>query len=251
MELPHKWVGNISPIPLREPSGMTYHPQRQTLFVIGDEGDLYEMRNDGKLIKTGRLKYADLEGITVNPATGLLYAVVESEELILEIDPETVEVMRKFRVNRNFQGRELLKKGGTGLEAIVFIPDASHPEGGTFWVGNQSFILKPNKEPSIICEVVLPLVSSNAKKAEGQILRYFPLAMTDISGLAYDAERERLLVLSDANNLLLETTLAGQAPHRYLIPGDDQEGVALDQLGFIYIAQEDGQIIKLKDERAD
>ena len=109
---------------------------------------------DGGLIRKGLLEQTDIEGITVHPETGLLYAVVEGDEVILEIAPQTFRITREFRVNRNFEGRELLKKGGMGLEAIAFIPNAFHPEGGTFWVGNQSFSLKQGKEPSVICEVI-------------------------------------------------------------------------------------------------
>jgi uncharacterized protein YjiK len=249
IELPYKWIGNIFPINSGEPSGITYHPKRRTLFVVGDEGTLYEMRTDGRLIRTAQLKQMDLEGITVNPASGLLYAVVEGDDAILEIAPETFRVTRKFKINRNFEGRELLKKGGMGLEAIVFLADPAHPEGGTFWVGNQSFTLKPGKEPSILCEVALPLNSSDAKKDQGQILRFIPLSIIDISGLAYDLARQSLLVLSDTTNLLLEVTLEGNVRHQYLIPGTDQEGVVLDGMGFMYIAQENGEVIKLEDRR--
>ena len=258
IQLPYKSIGNIAPILMRELSGATYHPQRQTVFVVGDEGDIYEIRTDGGLIRQGYLKQTDIEGITVHPETGFLYAVVEGDEEILEIVPHTFQVTRKFRVNRQFEGKELLKKGGMGLEAIAFIPNAFHPEGGTFWVGNQSFSLKQGKEPSIICEVVVPLVSSKPapgvdkakmKQAEGQIARFFPLSIIDISGLAYDLERQCLLVMSDTTNLLQEVTLDGNVRRQYLILGHDQEGIVIDKMGFMYIAQENGEIIKLEDHR--
>lgn len=258
VQLPHKSIGNIAPIPMRELSGATYHPQRQTVFVVGDEGDIYEIRTDGGLIRQGYLEQADIEGITVHPETGFLYTVVEGDEEILEIDPQTFRTTRKFGVNRQFEGVELLKKGGMGLEAIVFIPNAFHPEGGVFWVGNQSFNLKEGKEPSVICEVVAPLVSSKTApgvnkaktpQVEGQISRFFRLSIIDISGLAYDLERQCLLVMSDTTNLLQEITLEGNVRSQYLIPGHDQEGIAIDKMGFMYIAQENGEIIKLEDHR--
>ena len=223
------------------------------MFAVGDEGDIYEIRTDGGLIRKGLLEQTDIEGITVHPETGLLYAVVEGDEVILEIAPQTFRVTRKFRVNRNFEGRELLKKGGMGLEAIAFIPNAFHPEGGTFWVGNQSFSLKQGKEPSVICEVIVPLLSSTASsdtdKIEGQISRFFSLSIIDISGLAYDQERQCLLVMSDTTNLLQEITLDGNVRRQYLIPGHDQEGIVIDKMGFMYIVQENGEIIKLEDHR--
>jgi hypothetical protein len=219
------------------------------------------------------LQQDDLEGITVNPATGLLYAVVEGDDAVLEIQPETFRVTRRFKINRDFEGRELLKKGGMGLEAIVFVPDLSHPEGGTFWVGNQSLNLKPGHEPSIVCEVVLPIVSSHETRptpaphpsplspslgrgeggegrgGEGKIVRFFPMDVVDISDLCYDSVCDCLLAISDTANLLIEMTRDGKLLRRYLLPGDNQEGIVLDGKGFMYIAQESGEVIKLQDRR--
>ena len=189
-----------------------------------------------------------MEGITVNPETGFLYAVVDREDSIIEIDPSSFKFTRKFPVNRNFEGQELLKKGGMGLEAIVFIPRPFHPEGGVFWIGNQSFSLKPNREPSVICEVVIPINSTDTNKG-GEITSFLPPQIIDISGLDYDTSRECLIVVSDTTNLLMEIKQNGDILQQYLHPGSDQEGIALDDLGFAYIAQENGKIIKIEDYR--
>jgi len=246
--LPSKWVGSIFELKDSEPSGITYHPIRKTLFIVSDEGNLHEIRTDGSLIRTESIEQEDLEGITVNPATGFLYAVVEGEDSIIEIDPSSFKLTRKFPVNRNFEGQELLKKGGMGLEAIVFIPRPFHPEGGVFWIGNQSFSLKPNRERSIICEVVIPINSTDTNK-EGEITGFLPSQIIDISGLDYDTSRECLIVVSDTTNLLMEIKQNGDILQQYLLPGSDQEGIALDDLGFAYIAQENGKIIKIEDYR--
>ncbi len=249
IELPYTWVGNISKTTIAEPSGVTYHPIRRTLFVVDDEGHIYEIRPDGTVIQTKALQARDLEGITTNPTTGWLYAAVEDDEAILEISPQTLTIHREFKINRTFEGKPLLKKGGMGIEAIAFVPDASHPEGGTFWIGNQSFSRKPDGEPSIICEVVVPLLTSEAAEAEVKIIRFFKMGFLDISGLAYNAKADSLVLISDTTNLLVELKRDGTNLHRYLLPGDDQEGITLDGLGYMYIAQESGQIIKLADRR--
>ena len=44
-------------------------------------------------------------------------------------------------------------------------------------------------------------------------------------------------------------TLEGNVRRQYLIPGHDQEGIVIDKMGFMYIAQENGEIIKLEDHR--
>ena len=249
IDLPYTWVGNISRAQIAEPSGVTYHPLRKTLFVVDDGGFIHEIRLDGTKVKTKDLQARDLEGITMDPGTGWLYTVVEDDEMILEINPQTLTIRREFKINRSFEGKTLLKEGGMGVEAITFVPDTSHPEGGTFWIGNQSVNLKPNKEPSVVCEVVVPLNTSEAQMAEATIIRFFEMDFIDISGLAYDAQADYLVLISDTTNLLVELKRDGTLLHRYLLPGDDQEGVTLDGLGYMYIAQESGQIIKFADRR--
>ncbi len=250
IELPYNWLGNITDANIAEPSGITYHPTRRSLFVADDSGSIHEIRTiDGTLVQSKMLNERDLEGITVNPDTGWLYTVIEDDETILEIDPATLIIQREFAINRKFESKTLLKKGGMGIEAIVFIPDASHPEGGTFWVGNQTFSLKPEDEPSVICEVVVPLRSSQADRTEGRIIRYHQMNFIDISGLAYDERAKCLVLISDTTNLLIELKPDGTILSQYLLPGDEQEGVVLDGLGYMYIAQETGQVIKLADRR--
>ena len=247
--LPYEWAGNICQTPIVESSGIAFHTIRKTIFVVSDEGELHEMRTDGRPVRSQSLKQTDLEGITMNPSTGLLYAVVEGDDAILEISPQTFEITRRFEINRDFEGRELLRKGGMGLEAIAFVPIDSHPEGGTFWVGNQSFSLKPNREPSVVCEVAVPLSSTNPSPPEGKIVSFFPLSIIDISGLAYDSSRRCLIVVSDTTNLLVEVTRDGTVLRQHLLPGNDQEGITLDSEGFMYIAQENGEVIKIEDRR--
>ena len=71
----------------------------------------------------------------------------------------------------------------------------------------------------------------------------------DISGLAYDTQGDLLVLISDTTNLLVELKREGTILSQYLLPGDEQEGIVLDGLGYMYIAQENGEIIKLADRR--
>jgi uncharacterized protein YjiK len=247
--LPYNWIGNIAKSRIAEPSGIAYHPERQTLFIADDSGTIYEVQLDGTPVRSRMLNELDIEGITVNPDTGFLYAAVEDDETILELDPETLAIQREFKIGRNFEGKQILKKGGMGIEAIAFVPDASHPEGGTFWVGNQSFSLKSKDEPSVVCEVSVPLRSGKTRRASGTIIHAYRMNFIDISGLTYDAQGDVLVLISDTSNLLVELKREGTILGQYLLPGDEQEGVVLDGLGYMYIAQESGEIIKLADRR--
>ena len=65
------------------------------------------------------------------------------------------------------------------------------------------------------------------------------MGVTDLSGIHYVPESDRLLVISDSNNLLLEVSLAGQILKTYPLPGKKQEGITVDGDGFLYIAQDE------------
>ena len=43
--------------------------------------------------------------------------------------------------------------------------------------------------------------------------------------------------------------LDGRLVHEYAFLGDNQEGIAVDEEGFLYIAQDTGGILKVKDLR--
>ena len=243
---PYEWVGNIDKIKFREPSGIVYHPARRTLFVVSDEGELCEIHTDGRLVKHKRIRKGDFEGVTVDPATGRVYIAVEGEERILEIDPDTFDVLREFTIERTFKGRTVLKSGGQGIEAITFVPDPNHAEGGTFFAANQSFSLTDAAEPSALFEIGVPLRTASGPKAQAKILRMMPLPVIDLAGLHYDASRDRLYVVSDSHNAFLEVSRDGQLLAAYAFPGRAQEGITVDPDGFVYIAQDSGGIVKIR-----
>ncbi len=240
---PNKWVGDIDKIGFNEPSGIVWHPLRKTLFVVGDEGDICEIATDGTPVKQGHLRDADLEGVTCDPASGLLYVAVEEAEAVLEVDPETFAILREFSIPREFEGRTLLAAGGEGIEGITFVPDDSHPQGGLFHVANQTFTLSNEQDISAVFQVELPLRDATTGP---RITGWFSPGIIDLSALNYDAETDRLLVVSDSTNTLLVYSRDCELLDVYAFPGDNQEGVTMDPDGYIYIAQDTGGIIKLK-----
>jgi uncharacterized protein YjiK len=241
---PNEWVGDIDPIGFNEPSGICWHSQRKTLFVAGDEGDICEIKPGGSLVKQKRIRDgADFEGITHDPATGLLYLAVEEAESIVEVDPETFAILREFSIPREFEGKTLLRAGGEGIEAITFVPDAEHPEGGVFYVANQAFTLSDEEDISAVFQVDVPL---RTRAGAARITGYFAPGIIDLSGLHYDPATDHIIVIGDATNLMLEYSRDHRLLHVYALPGDNQEGVTVDPDGFIYIAQDSGGIVKLK-----
>ena len=132
----------------------------------------------------------------------------DGDDVILEFDPDRGEVIRRFPINRGFQGNPNFLQKQTdnydnGIESIAFVPDENHPEGGTFYVGNQW-------DPPMIMEVFVPLKSSQAPEAEAKIIRVLPFKMDDPSGMYYDFETKHLNIVSDADNIFVEITLEGR-----------------------------------------
>lgn len=251
IRFPYQWIGtpgfsgNIDQQDFLEPSDICFHPIRKTLFVVSDEGEICEIKTDGTPLFNIKIP-GDLEGITVNPQSGLLYIIKEGNDIILEFNPEKREVTRTFPVNREYQGNKnfLQKQEGydNGIESIAFVPDDDHPEGGTFYAGNQW-------DPPCIMELWVPLKSSKAETSEAKILRVLPFKLDDPAAMYYDPQTGLLNVVSDADNILVEITLDGRLVKEYAFLGDNQEGIARDDEGYLYIAQDSGGIIKVKDLR--
>ena len=252
IRFPYKWLdvqgygGDIDKQQLREPSGICFHAQRGTLFVVSDEGEVAEIKKDGTPVANWMVK-GDLESIAIVPETGLLYIGIEGEDILLEFDPIRGEVTRRFPINRSFKGDPNFLKKQTdsydnGIESLAFVPDNNHPEGGTFYVGNQW-------DPAMVMEVLVPLKSSRAAEAEARIIRVLPFKMNDPAAMYYDPVTKRLNIVSDADNILVEVTLEGRMVKEYAFLGNDQEGLCRDDEGYLYIAEDEGGIIKVKDLR--
>ncbi len=238
---------NIDRAGFPEPSGLVYHPGRGTLFVVSDEGHVAEMSLSGDSLRQATIG-GDMEGITVNPATGLLYVAVEGRETIVEVDPEGLTAVREFSLERTFEGRTVMRAGGQGIEGIAFLPDAAQPDGGTFLVCNQGFDLADTEDGSAIFEVEVPLAEAGG--GPGKLVRRIVPGVADLADLFYDATTDHLLVICDSPNLFLELARNDEVTRCFALPGDNQEGITLDGQGNLYLAQDSGGIIKFLPPKA-
>lgn len=242
---PYQRIDNIDANDFNEPSGLVFHPLRGTLFVIGDEGDIAEIQPDGRLIKEQKIDKKDFEGITCDPATGLLYVVEEGQARIFEINPENFSVVREFSIEPVFGKKMILADKKNRVEAITFVPDAAHAEGGTFYLANKN-LDSHDPAASIIFGVEVPLKSSLNQNLPAKIISSFTLSVPDISDLYYNPSNDHLNIISDQTNTFFELTKDGQVLKSYALPGDNQEGFTVDNNGFLYLAQDSGGIIKFK-----
>jgi len=244
------WPSGQKQVTFPEASGLVYHPLRETLFVVGDEGFIGEVALDGTLLRQEAVQAIDLEGITVDPQSGLLYGAVEGDDLILELDPDTLEILRQINIERPFQGEILLAKGGSGIEAITFVADEDVESGGYFLLANQN--KKTGKgipDPSVLVRVDLPPQQNDMFETTAVITQAFYPNIPDMSGLHFDASDGHLFVISDRANGLFKVTVEGDILYEDFLPGKKQEGFTVDRDGVFYIAQDSGSIMKAVDSR--
>jgi hypothetical protein len=56
-------------------------------------------------------------------------------------------------------------------------------------------------------------------------------------------------IVSGADNIFVEITLEGKLVNQYAFLGDNQEEITWDDEGYLYIVQDSGGILKVKDLR--
>ena len=244
----YQLVDSDNTVRLSKLSGIVFHPERQTFFAVSDKGYIFELAPDGTLIYEKEIdRKLDFEGITFSPVSGLLYIAIEGQEAILEVSPETLEAGHKIPIDLVFEGKVLLTAKGKGVEGITFVPTSDGVPKGTFYLVNQSDEFE-GIDASIVFEIV---IEDTVTGPVARIVRYFPLGVTDMSGIHYISNGDQLLIISDANNMMFLVSLSGEVLEVWPLPGDSQEGVTIDEDGFLYIAQDKkSQLLKFRPRNA-
>ena len=211
--LPGTTIGNLPS--QYETSGLTWHDGLQKLFAVSDEGIVSMMNADGSDIVNWNVP-GDLEALTVADHTSnYIYIGVENPDSILEFDVSTGQVTRTFDLTDWMNGAD-----NRGLEALAFVPDATHPEGGLFYAGLQS--------DGRIYQFALPIVSSSSSTAVTFVQSMaIEGGSTDLAGLAYDPSSGLLLAMFDSLDQLHVVDRDGQLRSRWNVPGVGQEAVIL------------------------
>jgi len=216
----HDLFHRIASIP--EASGISYCCDSDTLVVANDEGWYYEIGRDGTVLKKKRLGDYDLEGVICGDKH-LLFAV--EDKGLLEVSRE--DGRKKLIVpNPYYRNRKISLFGKKhGIEGIT-------KDGNLIYLSRQA----KKKRDSIV--VALKMKGNRAK-----IVDVFKQKTADISGLDY--HHGILYMVSDKKDLLLQYDLKKMKTVRKIkLPKAAQEGIAFDGEGCLYIADDDGYILK-------
>jgi len=225
------------PLPeFAEPSSIVYHPERKSIFIVGDEGDIGEVSLEGKLLRSSHLG-GDLEGITIDPATGLLYVAREGHEIVFEVQPDDFKITRRYTIDRTFEGNpNFLARGGDGIEGITFVPDSQAKEGGRFYAANQY-------DPAVLIELAIPIRSSKEKFENARILSSHPVETAPLSDVIWEPRHEAFLVVSALWKKVYVVDAEGRNLRSARIPGLMPEGLAMLPDGRFLISQDTGGLL--------
>lgn len=236
-------IGTIATI--KEASGICYIAKTDTLFVVGDNGFVYEIDKNGLELNKKDLRWTknnDFEGIAYDEQTDLLYIVLEGVDNILVLN-RALDYLREINIERkDSEGRNILANEGEGLEGISV-------HNGEVYVSNQSFVKLPESDPSVL--VKLDSVFDDKATIEEVIDHGY----INISGMTF--HDGILYLVSDTDNLLVKYDIVNDEviDEQNIKNIDDAlvnislEGVAFDNNGYIYFAIDDkkeGKILKYK-----
>ncbi len=228
----------IAKIP--EASGICYIPKSQMLIVVNDEGWIYKLSKKGKIKRKLFLGKYDLEGIAYDKKNDKLLLAVEGAESILILNRKSLELEKKIKIKRKFQKIKLLKKNKkAGIEAIAI------DENGNIFLSNQSEITykkKLKKNASVVFKI------DSLKEKKAKIVEVYNHGYIDIAGLTfYDGY---LYMTSDKKNLLIKYDIKrNKTIKKIKLAKSAQEGICFDDEGNIYIADDNGRILRYKKDK--
>ena len=223
-------IGGVS----QNASGLTYHAERDSLFVVLDAPQrIVELGLDGSLKRKINLnKFDDTEGITWLGKNR--FAVAEEARgniVIVELEPKDGGVSWKKAEKLRTDIKVNLTNG---LEGIAYDPLTKH-----------FFVAREKRSPAVF-KIIPPKPAGNTPPTS-ILMSLAGRGLRDISGLHYDAKQERLLILSHESACIVEANKYGIETSRLLLRGGKSglsrtifkaEGVALDKHDTLYVISE-------------
>ena len=212
----------IAEIP--EASGIGYCNNSDTLIVANDEGTYYEITTDGKILIKKKLGNFDLEGV-VCEETQMIFAVENRGILIVE---RKSGQKKNIILNTDYNGKKIsLFNKKAGVEGIA-------KQGDRLYLSKQS---KKKKNAFI---TVIDLSSS-----DHSIIDVIEHGIPDTSGLSF--HEGYLYMVSDRKDLLIKYDLQKRKiVHKIKLGKGAWEGITFDNNGFVYLADDDGRVIRYK-----
>jgi uncharacterized protein YjiK len=223
---------------LREASGIAWHPTRRSFFAVGDRGTLVEVEPTGAVAARHHVG-GNLEDVTVHGPSGRLVLIAEKKGELVVWDPAAAAETARFPLDvAGLLGRESADRN-QGFEGIAFRAEAGRPGGGVFHVVHQR---KPARLVTIAFD---PTGGARTLGAADVLARHALKPYEDLTAVAWSEAIRRLLVVAESDDRLLVVSPEGTIDAELALPGEQQEGLALDPEGALWLADERRGVLRL------
>jgi len=181
-----------------EPSGITSF--NNTLFIVSDKNrTIYKTSLEGEILQKVKLKYDDLEGVTIDKSTQNFWVVDESKRALIILDSKG-GFLQKIKIKGEQQHKN------SGLEGVCFVENEN------------SLVVLNEKQPRQLLALNL----------NGEILRKIDFNFSkDISGICFDESSNSFWIVSDESQLILNINKKGELIKSYNIPVKKAEGIII------------------------
>jgi uncharacterized protein YjiK len=223
---------------LREASGIAWHPSRRRFFAVGDRGTLAEIERTGAVVAIHHVK-GNLEDVTVHEPSGRLVLLAEKKGELVVWDPDTAAETARFALDvAGILGREPADRN-QGFEGIVFRGEAGRPGSGVFHVVHQ-------RKPARLVTVAFdPSGAARTLGAADVLARHALKPYEDLTAVTWSEPLGRLLVIAESRDRLLVVSPDGSIDADLAFPGVQQEGLALDPDGALWVADDRLGLLRL------
>lgn len=171
-EMPVMGERIVFDVDMEEISGICLNADKTALLACGDQGVIKQISFTGE-VKDILYYYADMEGVTLDPATGDMYIAAEWDQGVLKFDaPDYQTCTMQFHVQEAIDD----EYRNSGLEGITYYKD------DIFFIGSQwgSNLWQYKKDGTLLSKITLSDFAD------------------EIAGLCYDPEADWLWVI-DSN----------------------------------------------------
>ena len=171
-EMPVMGERIVFDVDVEEISGICLNADKTALLTCGDQGVIKQISFTGE-VKDILYYYADMEGVTLDPATGDMYIAAEWDQGVLKLDaPDYQTCTMQFHVQEAIDD----EYRNSGLEGITYYKD------DIFFIGSQwgSNLWQYKKDGTLLSKITLSDFAD------------------EIAGLCYDPEADWLWVI-DSN----------------------------------------------------
>jgi uncharacterized protein YjiK len=215
--------------PAFEPSGIVWDDFTGALWLVGDEGQIARMQDDGSAPSCWTLQAGlDLESVTVTGNSLKVYLGVEYPPQILEYNSSSTVAPSATGKSWSLPFPTGTVNASDGMEGMTWVPNGEHPyvssgSGGVFFASSQ-------KNGTIYVFDVNLSSSGSTPVLRGSFTP--DSAQTDISDLYYSPKTHLLYVLYDTANVLRAidvstTSFTIKATYSLPTTTTDQEGVTV------------------------